>query len=170
MDHPREREKCSRKSWLPWRRGWPSQRTWSRGRGQQHADQTNINGMISMLTSSSGNRRRAMRASSPKTYVSLCKDVRSLFVNASRNLRISLRHVFGLGGHSGARGFISAQGAVDKPGSQAIKEKTHNTQSFQHVVFFLDAICQRLLDDRFRHQRSCTSRAIFSLEAGCHRL
>ena len=110
MDHPGEREKCSRKSWLPWRRGWPSQRTWSRGRGQQHADQTNINGMISMLTSSSGNRRRAMRASCPKTYVSLCKDVRSLFVNASRNLRISLRHVFGLGGHSGARGFISAQG------------------------------------------------------------
>ena len=99
-----------------------------------------INGMISMMTSSSGNRRQATRASSPKTNVSLCKDVGSLFVNASRNLRISLRHVFGLGGHSGARGFISAQGAVDKPESQAIREETHNTQSFQRVVFLLDAI------------------------------
>ena len=111
-----------------------------------------INGMISMMTSSSGNQRQAMRASSPKTNVSLCKDVGSLFVKASRNLRISLRHVFDLGGPSGAHGFISAEGAVDKPGSQAIREKTHNTQSFQRVVFLLDAIRQRLLDDRFRHQ------------------
>ena len=111
-----------------------------------------INGMSSMMTSSSGKWRQAMRKSSPKTNVFLCKDVGSLFVNASRNLRISLRHVFGLGGHPGARGFISAQGAVDKPGSQAIREKTHNTQSFQRLVFLLDAIRQRLLDDRFRHQ------------------
>ena len=49
-----------------------------------------INGMISMMTSSSRQRRQAMRASSPKTNVSLCKDMGSLFVYASRNLRISL--------------------------------------------------------------------------------
>ena len=68
VDHRREREKCSRKSW--WHGGEDGQ-----VKERANADVAssmqikNINGMISLMTSSSGNRPRSEEAPQPRNHI-----------------------------------------------------------------------------------------------------